>query len=55
LTIGGYRGGSRPIDIFYRIRLGVAGSGMPAADPASVKDEEVWYLVDYVLSLPQQK
>ena len=52
LTLGAYRGGSRPIDIFYRIKLGVAGSGMPAA---AIKDDEVWYLVDYVLSLPQQK
>src|SRR5262249_40444424 len=52
LTLGAYRGGSRPIDIFYRIKLGIAGSGMPAAD---IKDPEIWYLVDYVLSLPQQK
>jgi mono/diheme cytochrome c family protein len=52
LTLGAYRGGSRPIDIFYRIKLGIAGSGMPAA---AIKDEDVWYLVDYVLSLPQQK
>jgi mono/diheme cytochrome c family protein len=52
LTLGFFRGGSRPIDVFYRIKLGIAGTGMPAA---AIKDEEVWYLVDYVLSLPQQR
>jgi mono/diheme cytochrome c family protein len=54
LTLGAYRGGSRPVDIFYRIKLGIAGSGMPPASD-KVSDEDLWYLVDYVLSLPQQK
>ena len=71
LLLGTYRGGSRPIDLFYRIRLGVAGSGMPAAAdfwsaepvkpgaaPAASRpftDEEVWKLVDYVMSMPLQR
>jgi mono/diheme cytochrome c family protein len=54
LTLGAYRGGSSPVDIFLRLKLGIAGSGMPAATD-KVSDEELWYLVDYVMSLPQQK
>jgi mono/diheme cytochrome c family protein len=71
LLLGTYRGGSRPIDLFYRIRLGVGGSGMPAAAdfwpvepakpgapapaPRPFTDEEVWKLVDYVMSMPLQR
>jgi mono/diheme cytochrome c family protein len=53
LTLGFYRGGSRPIDIFYRIKLGISGSGMPAASD-KLSDDQLWQLVDYVLSMPQQ-
>ncbi len=54
LTQGVYRGGSRPLDLFYRIRLGIRGSGMrPVSD--SVSDEDIWYLVDYVMNLPHQR
>ncbi len=44
------RGGSRPIDLFRRIRNGISGTIMPAAD-ASLTDENVWDLVHYVQSL----
>ncbi len=54
LTLGVYRGGSRPVDVFYRIKLGIAGSGMPQTSP-SVTDEEIWHLVDFVMSLPQKR
>lgn len=53
LTLGFYRGGSRPIDIFYRIKLGITGSGMPAASD-KLSDDQLWLLVDYVMSMPQQ-
>ncbi len=53
LTYGYYRGGSRPIDIFYRIKLGITGSGMPAASD-KLTDEQLWLLVDYVMSMPLQ-
>lgn len=54
LTLGHFRGGSRPLDLFYRIRLGIDPSGMtPAAE--TVTDEDVWHIVDYVLSLPQER
>lgn len=54
LTLGVYRGGARPIDVFWRIRLGIAGSGMPAATD-TLSDEDIWNLVDYVLALPTQQ
>jgi mono/diheme cytochrome c family protein len=54
LTLGVYRGGSRPIDLFYRIKLGILGSGMPAP-AADLTDEDVWYIVDFVMSLPQKR
>jgi len=53
LTLGVYRGGSRPIDLFYRIKLGIPVSAMPAANPNELKDEDIWYLVDYVMSMPR--
>jgi mono/diheme cytochrome c family protein len=54
LTYGVYRGGARPVDVFWRIKLGVAGSGMPAATD-TLSDEEIWHLVDYVMALPTQQ
>ena len=51
LRQGIYRGGRRPIDIFWRIKNGIAGSPMPAAN-AALKDEDIWDLVNYVQSLP---
>jgi mono/diheme cytochrome c family protein len=51
LRAGMYRGGGRPIDIFWRISTGIAGTPMPAA-PATLTQEEIWQLVDYVHSLP---
>ncbi len=54
LTLGVYRGGSRPIDIFLRIRWGIVGSGMPQVSD-QVTDEEIWHLVDFVMSLPQKR
>lgn len=54
LALGQFRGGSRPIDIFYRIKLGIKASGMPPA-AETVTDEDIWYLVDYVLSLPLER
>lgn len=55
LTTGAFRGGSRPIDLFHRIRLGIIPSGMRANDVTTLSDEEIWKLVQYVLSLSEQK
>lgn len=58
LRAGTYRGGRRPIDVFWRISAGIAGTPMPASGPASaeaqgtLKQEEIWQIVDYVHSLP---
>lgn len=51
LTRGIYRGGRRPIDLYRRISQGIKGTPMPAT-PATVTSEQVWDLVNYVLSVP---
>ena len=60
LTNNLYRGGRRPIDLYWRIRAGVAPSGMPAGaallKPASGDadelDAQVWDVVNFVQALP---
>jgi mono/diheme cytochrome c family protein len=53
LREGAYRGGGRPIDIFWRVTSGIPGTPMPAA-PANLTQEEAWQIVDYVHSLPYE-
>lgn len=50
LTSGVFRGGERPADLFRRIKYGIGGTIMPAAD-ASLSDDDIWSLVDFVFSL----
>lgn len=61
LRQGVYRGGRRPIDLYWRIRNGIDGSPMPAAmlkpDGADegtkgLTQEDLWCLIDYVRQLP---
>lgn len=58
LRPGVYRGGRRPVDFFWRIHQGIAGTPMPATGPASpgaqgtLTEEEMWNIVDYIRSLP---
>ena len=58
LTRGIYRGGRRPIDIFCRIYAGIKGTQMPAfggkTGPKDLKDEDIWDIVNYVLSIPYE-
>lgn len=63
LRLGVYRGGRRPIDLYWRISNGIEGVPMPNAqlkteqDPPEAKKltpEDVWSLVDYVRSLPNE-
>jgi len=60
LREGVYRGGRRRIDVYWRIHAGIAGTPMPGSGPASpgaqgtITDEEIWNIVDYVLSLPYE-
>jgi mono/diheme cytochrome c family protein len=57
LRDGIYRGGRRPLDIFWRISAGIAGTPMPSAaatgeGAAGLSQQEIWKVVDYVQSLP---
>lgn len=60
LRVGIFRGGMRPIDIYWRLRNGIDGTPMPAVpykeagdpNPKALSDEDIWCLVDYVRSLP---
>lgn len=65
LRLGVYRGGLRPIDIYWRVMNGIEGTPMPALatnvrkpeDPPEAKKlnaEEIWDLVNYVRSLPYE-
>jgi mono/diheme cytochrome c family protein len=60
LRKGVYRGGRRRIDVFDRIHAGIAGSPMPGVGasgpgaPGTLSEEEIWNIVDYVLSLPYE-
>ncbi len=53
LRQGVYRGGRRPVDIYWRIKNGIEGTPMPAA-PATLRSDDIWHLVDYVRSLPYE-
>lgn len=53
LTLGLFRGGRRPVDLYRRISVGIKGSAMPAGD--KLQPNEVWDLVNFVRSLPTQK
>jgi len=53
---GIFRGGGRPEDLYWRIYVGIKGTPMPAGGPAPgatgpLTPEEIWHVVDYVLSL----
>ncbi len=49
-----FRGGNRPEDIYYRIKHGISGTPMPAASAMDEKKNEIWALVAYVLSMPDE-
>jgi mono/diheme cytochrome c family protein len=52
LTQGVFRGGRRPVDIYYRIHSGISGSGMTSFGKVLPKTESVWDLVNFVQTLP---
>jgi mono/diheme cytochrome c family protein len=54
-TQGVFRGGQRPIDLYWRIHAGIKGTPMPAAGPApgisgALTPEKIWDVVNYVRS-----
>jgi mono/diheme cytochrome c family protein len=62
LRHGVFRGGMRPIDIYWRIKNGIEGTPMPAStmkppgDPNAkgLTPEDIWDIVNYVQSLPNE-
>jgi mono/diheme cytochrome c family protein len=53
LRHGIYRGGRRPLDLYYRIHAGINGAPMPAA-AGTVPPEDIWHIVNYIRSLPYE-
>jgi mono/diheme cytochrome c family protein len=53
LRLGVYRGGRRPLDLYYRIHAGINGAPMPAAK-GTVSPEDIWHIVNYIRSLPYE-
>ncbi len=51
-----FRGGERPIDVYWRVHTGINGTPMPPAGPGlgsagTLTPEEIWHAVNYVRSL----
>ena len=58
LTAGVYRGGRRPIDLYWRIKGGILGSEMPKAQFEQGADKNAdpfWDVVNFVQALPYPK
>jgi mono/diheme cytochrome c family protein len=53
LNRGIYKGGRRPIDIYWRIAKGINGAQMPANYPTA-NEQKIWDLVNFVLALPYE-
>ncbi len=53
LRHGIYRGGRRPLDLYYRIHAGINGAPMPAAK-GTVDPQDIWHIVNYIRSLPYE-
>lgn len=52
LTTTNYRGGRTPVDLYWRIAVGIDPSNMPALTAGTLKDSEYWDLVNFVQHLP---
>ena len=51
LTTGVYRGGRRPIDLYWRIHSGINGSNMPNFSE-QLKPKDIWDMVNFLQVLP---
>ena len=59
LVNGYYRGGRRPIDMYYRVHSGISGAGMasydkllrPNDDDKAKKIDKIWDLVNFMQAL----
>ncbi len=50
---GVYKGGRRPLDIYWRIAKGINGAQMPGHFGA-IDEKQMWDLVNFVLALPYE-
>ena len=55
LTSGIYRGGRRPLDVYRRIYSGIKGTPMPVFGGKGLTDAQIWDIVNYVLTLSEQR
>jgi mono/diheme cytochrome c family protein len=53
LQRGVYKGGRRPLDLYWRIAKGINGAQMPAHYP-TINEKQIWDVVNFVLALPYQ-
>jgi hypothetical protein len=53
LNLGVYKGGRRPIDLFWRITKGINGAKMPAHSSV-MTEAQVWDVVNFALVLPYE-
>jgi mono/diheme cytochrome c family protein len=49
-----YRGGRRPLDLYWRVHSGINGVTMPASI-STLTPEEVWDVVNFLQVLPYPK
>jgi mono/diheme cytochrome c family protein len=54
LTMGVYRGGRRPIDLYWRVHSGINGSGMAKfGEPGGpLAPDQIWDVVNFLQALP---
>ncbi len=53
LNLGVYKGGRRPIDLYWRIAKGINGAKMPA-HANLLPDDQIWDVVNFILALPYE-
>ncbi len=53
LTVGVYRGGRRPVDLFWRVHSGIRGTGMTAFG-AQLQPPQIWDIVNFLEILPYE-
>ncbi len=53
LIDGVYKGGRRPIDLYWRLAKGINGAKMPAHSNILTEDQ-IWDVVNFILALPDQ-
>lgn len=55
LNKGVYKGGRRPIDLYWRIANGINGTPMPAHASVLQNPDDIWHLVNFLLALPSDR